>query len=102
MDHELLLTKLEYVGVRGHALEWFKSCLYNRFQVIYINRVLSEKSTLKCGVPQGSILGPLLFLVYIDDISTIMHYASTRMYADDTYLTFTAYIRTYIIYSRCI
>ena len=54
------------------------------------NGVLSEKSTLKCGVPQGSILGPLLFLVYINDLCAIMDYVSTRMYADDTNSTFTA------------
>lgn len=54
------------------------------------NGVLSEKSTLKCGVPQGSILGPLLFLVYINDLSAIMDNVSTRMYAHDTNVTFTA------------
>ena len=56
-----------------------------------MNRVLLEKSTLKCGVPEGSILGPLLFLVYMNDLSTVMAYASIRMNADDTNLTFTAY-----------
>ena len=50
----------------------------------------SEKSTLKCGVPRGTILGPLLFLVCMNDLSTIMAYASIQMYADDTNLTFTA------------
>ena len=65
VDHQLLLTKLEYIGVRGHALEWFKAYLLNRFQIVYTNGVLSEKAILKCGVPQGSILGPLLFLIYM-------------------------------------
>ena len=90
VDHRLLLTKLEYIGVRGHALEWFKSYLLNRFQIVYTNGVLSEKAILKCGVPQGSILGPLLFLIYINDLTTIADYATVRMYADDTNMTFTA------------
>ena len=90
VDHNLLLIKLEYVGVRGQTLEWFKSYLSNRSQVVFINGVLSEHEQIKCGVPQGSILGPLLFLIYINDLSSIIDFATTRMYADDTNLTFTA------------
>ena len=84
VDHNLLLIKLEYVGVRGQTLEWFKSCLSNRSQVVFINGVFSEHEQIKCGVPQGSILGPLLFLIYINDLSSIIDFATTRMYADDT------------------
>ena len=90
VDHNLLLIKLEYVGVRGQTLEWFKSYVSNRSQVVFINGVLSEYEQIKCGVPQGSILGPLLFLIYINDLSSIIDFATTRMYADDTNLTFTA------------
>ena len=90
VDHNLLLIKLEYVGVRGQTLEWFKSYLSNRSQAVFINGVLSEHEQIKCGVPQGSILGPLLFLIYINDLSSIIGIATTRMYADDTNLTFTA------------
>ena len=73
VDHELLLTKLEYIGVRGRPLlEWFKS-----YHVVYINGVLSEKSILKCGVPKASTLWPLLFLIDINDFSNIMDYAAT-------------------------
>ena len=90
VDHNLLLIKLEYVGVRGQTLEWFKSYLSNRSQVVFINGVLSEHEQIKCGVPQGSVLGPLLFLIYINDLSSIIDFATTRMYADDTKLTFTA------------
>ena len=57
---------------------------------MYTNGVLSEKAILRCGVPQGSILGPLLFLIYINDLTAIADYATVRMYADDTNMTFTA------------
>ena len=90
VDHNLLLIKLEYVGVRGQTLEWLKSYLSNRSQAVFINGVLSEHEQIKCGVPQGSILGPLLFFIYINDLSSIIGIATTRMYADDTNLTFTA------------
>ena len=90
VDHQLLLTKLEYIGIRGHALEWFKSYSESRFQIVFTNGVLSDKAILRCGVPQGSILGPLLFLIYINDLTTIADYATVRMYADDTNMTFTA------------
>ena len=63
VDHSLLLTKLEHVGMRGHSLEWFNSYLTNRYQFVYINGILSEQYLIKCGVPQGSILGPLPLMI---------------------------------------
>ena len=65
VDHQLLLTELEYIGIRGRALEWFKSYLESRFQIVFTKGVLSDKAILRCGVPQGSILGPLSFLIYL-------------------------------------
>ena len=80
-----------FMEVHGQTLEWFKSYLSNRFQAVFINGVLSEHNQIKCGVLQGSTLGPLLFLTYINDLSSIIDFATTsyRMYADNTNLTFT-------------
>ena len=74
--------------VRVHAVgNWFKSYLSNRSQKCYVNGHLSNNRTLLCGIPQGSILGPLLFLLYINDLPNCLEYSQTRMYADDTNLT---------------
>ena len=86
VDHQTLLKKLEHYGIRGTANKWFKSYLKNRMQFVSINGVSSETILMLLGVPQGSILGPLLFLIYINDFHQSVIYSSARHFADDTNL----------------
>ena len=84
VDHKILLSKLERYGVRDKALDWFKSYLTNRYQQVSCNGKLSDFQLIMFGVPQGSILGPLLFLIYINGLphsSTLLHYI---LFADDS------------------
>ena len=90
VDHSILLCKLEHYGIRGISLDWFRSYLTNRSQYVYINNVNSDKLNLRHGVPQGSILGPLLFVVYINDIPQINSLAKFILYADDANIIITA------------
>ena len=86
VDHVILLRKLAHYGIRGTALKWFESYLSNREQYVTYNGISSSKQRIKCGVPQGSILGPLLFLIYINDLCLVCKNTSAILFADDTNL----------------
>ena len=89
VDHDKLIHKLSLYGICDISLSWFISYLLNREQRCFINGQLSEAQTWKCGVPQGSILGPLLFLININDLPNCLQLSNPRMYADDKALTTT-------------
>ena len=84
INHTILLHKLEFYGVRGLALNWFKSYLTTRKQYVLYNNVKSRTLDITCGVPQGSILGPLLFLIYVNDIANCLNHSKVIVFADDT------------------
>ena len=86
VDHNILLAKLDHYGVRGKSNEWFISYLGNRKQFVSINGFASNEAEMKYGVPQGSVLGPLLFLLYINDRHNAFTYITTIHFADDTTL----------------
>ena len=83
VDHKLLLYKLERHGIRGNVLDLFQSYFTQRFQYVYVNDSTTNKLEVKCGVPQGSILGPTLFSLYVNDLPKISQF-NVRMFADDT------------------
>ena len=87
VDHHILLRKLEIYGIKHHALALLESYLSNRNQKCQINGYLSSKKMIKCGIPQGSILGPLFFLLYINDLPQCLSKTEPRLFADDTNLT---------------
>ena len=68
IDHEILLTKLQHDGIRDTALQWIKTYFSYRYQFVQFNQTCSPMQAIKCGVPQGSILGPLFFILYINDL----------------------------------
>ena len=84
VNHEILLSKLDHYGIRGNALEWFRSYLFDRKQFVTYNKCKSSMNSVNCGVPQGSILGPLLFLIYVNDIANVCELSFSLLFADDT------------------
>ena len=86
LNHDILLTKLRYYGIQGIALNWFQSYLTKRSQYVQYNDTSSSIREIETGVPQGSILGPLIFIIYMNDIHTVSDKFSFILYADDTTL----------------
>ena len=86
VSHDILLKKLELYGLKGVTLEWFSSYLSDRQQQCVVEECVSKPKLIKCGIPQGSILGPLLFLIYINDLPGCLLHTKVHMYADDTTL----------------
>ena len=84
IDHTILLDKLNHYGIKDTALKWFTSYLTNRQQYVAFNDEISDHTNISTGVPQGSILGPLLFIIYMNDIHKVTDNFSFILYADDT------------------
>ena len=88
VNHKILLTKLEHYGVRDVLLNWFESYLTGRKQYVFYNGESSDLKDISCGVPQGSVLGPLLFLIYINDLPNVSEKLNFFLFADDTNIYF--------------
>ena len=84
IDHQILFGKLEHYGIRGLAFEWIKSYFSCRQQFVQGNFTCSSKQTIKCGAPQGSILGPRFFILYINAIPHASQLTQPLLFADDT------------------
>ena len=88
VNHSILLKKLEHYGIRGTALKWFTSYLVDRQQYVSVNGHCSNYLNITCGVPQGSVLGPLLFLIYFNDLPNSTKVLTFDLFADDTNIYF--------------
>ena len=99
LSHSKLLLKLSSYGINNNELDWFKDYLFNRSQCVQYNNSLSKEEKVSCGVPQGSIVGPLLFTLFFNDFYTCLKHSRAVKYADDTVI-YLAGKDTFIIESR--
>ena len=86
VPHDILIKKLELYGIKNRNLDWIKNYLNERKQKTNFNNIYSELASTIVGVPQGSVLGPLLLLVYINDLCEVLEKSKSFLYADDTVL----------------
>ena len=89
VNHKILLKKIEKIGINFRLRKWFADYLSNGTQSTFANNIYSEALSLTCGVPQGSVLGPTLFLIYINDVKNVLSQSKHLLYADDTVLYIT-------------
>ena len=89
IDHKILLHKLNYYGIRGLPLQWFESYLKDRKQFVEYKNTKSKILPIDCGVPQGSVLGPLLFVIYVNDLPNVLKDCKSIIFADDTTISYT-------------
>jgi hypothetical protein len=87
VNYKILLSKLHAYGIRGLPLEWFKNYLHNRKQYVRVGSSFSSTKPISIGIPQGSVAGPILFILYINDLPNVSELFSTILFADDTSLT---------------
>ena len=84
VDHEILIQKLKNIGIEGKLLEWICNFLNDRDQVVVVDNIFSYIAKVVSGVPQGTVLGPILFLIYLNDISDCLNSCDLSCFADDT------------------
>ena len=90
VDHEILIGKLKVYGIDGLELEWFRSYLCCRQQYCALNGHKSSSRQVTRGIPQGSYLGPLLFILYLNDFESCLKFSKANLYADDTGVSFSS------------
>ena len=86
LDHNILINKLDNIGIRGLPKVLLSSYLSNRSQYVKLNGAISNMEYISFGIMQGSVLGPLIFLIYINDMPNILKYSTSIIFADDTHL----------------